>query len=584
MMRIRGRFALLVATAAVLPLVVFGLVALSWLRTGTRQSVAAGNVAVANRAAEQIEQYLGYAMRTLQTLAADLEGTALEPWQQERILRNYVLAFPMFREISLFDGHGRVIASSRLTTPALTVPDANRFDDKGISLSPITVDDDLLPRTTLSARVAPDTPGSATLVSELRLEEMWRLVDQLRVGTQGFALLADRERRLIAHGNPDEKAAVARGEDLRSHPLAGMDTVTGAGRPAWLEYQNTRGVEVLGVAATVPNVAWTLVIEQSTAEAYALLRRLERQLLLSIALALFITVAAGYYWGRSFIRPITALLAGTKALAAGRLDTRVHIERDDEFATLGDGFNSMADSLVMFQHEVRRQERQALLGRIAAGLVHDLSHPIQNIANSCRLILKMHDDPEYHETFRRTVERELSTVKRFFEDLRNLARPIPLERFTIDLGRAVGEAVESMRTSAESAGLALSFEPPPEAVAIDGDSFALGRVYRNLILNAIQATAPGGAVRVQVAGTAERARVTVADSGCGIPPDRLQAIFEDFTTTKRRGLGLGLPISKKIVEQLGGSIAVSSVVGDGTTVTIEFPRTTIQSIPVAAHA
>lgn len=581
MMRIRGRFALLVATAAVLPLVVFGLVALSWLRTGTRQSVAAGNVLVATRAAEQIEQYLGYAIRTLQTLAADLEGTALEPWQQERILRNYVLAFPMFREISLFDASGRVMASSRLTAPMLTVPAADRFDDRGIALSPITVDDDLLPRTTLSARVARDLPGSATLVSELRLEEMWRLVDRLRVGTQGFALLADREGRLIAHGNPDEKAAVARGEDLRSHPLAGAG---GGGRPAWLEYQNNHGVEVLGVAAAVSNVAWTLVIEQPTAEAYALLRRLERQLLLSIALALFITVAAGYYWGRSFIRPITALLAGTKALAAGKLDTRVHIERDDEFATLGDGFNSMADSLVMFQQEIRRQERQALLGRIAAGLVHDLSHPIQNIANSCRLILKMHDDAEYHETFRRTVERELATVKRFFEDLRNLARPIPLERFTIDLGRAVGEAVESMRTSAESAGLALSFEPPQEAVAIEGDSFALGRVYRNLILNAIQATAPGGTVRVQVAGSAERARVTVVDSGCGIPSDRLQAIFEDFTTTKRRGLGLGLPISKKIVEQLGGSITVSSVIGDGTTVTIEFPRTSVQPIPVAANA
>lgn len=582
MMRIRGRFALLVATAAVLPLVVFGLVALSWLRTGTRQSVTAGNVLVATRAAEQIEQYLGYAVRTLQALAADLEGTALEPWQQERILRNYVLAFPMFREIALFDVGGHLAASSRLAATTLVVPPPASFDVRGVALSPITVDDDLLPRTTLSARVAPGAARSGTLVAEMRLEEMWRQVDRLRVGTQGFALLADHEGRLIAHGSPDEKAAVARGEDLRSHPLAGTAGHSGP-RPATLEYRNGHGIQVLGVAAPLPSVAWTLVIEQPTDEAYSLLRRLERQLFLSIALALFITVTAGYYWGRSFIRPITALLAGTKALAAGKLDARVHIERDDEFATLGDGFNSMADSLVMFQQEVRRQERQALLGRIAAGLVHDLSHPIQNIGNSCRLILKMHDDVEYHETFRRTVERELATIKRFFEDLRNLARPIPLERFTIDLGRSLGEVVESMRTSAEGAGLALVFDPPPEPVAIEGDSFALGRVYRNLILNAIQATAPHGEVRVQVEVTGERARVRIADSGCGIPPDRLQAIFEDFTTTKRRGLGLGLPISKKIVEQLGGTISVCSEVGEGTSVTIEFPRATFQHEALAAH-
>jgi signal transduction histidine kinase len=184
----------------------------------------------------------------------------------------------------------------------------------------------------------------------------------------------------------------------------------------------------------------------------------------------------------------------------------------------------------------------------------------------------MHDDPEYRETFRRTVERELQTIRRLFEDLRNLARPIPLERFTIDLGRTVGEAVESMRASADGAGLSLHFAPPAEPVAIEGDVFALGRVYRNLILNAIQATAPGGEVRVAVEGADGRATIRVSDTGCGIPPERLGTIFEEFATTKRRGLGLGLPIAKRIVEQLHGTITVRSVAGEGTDVVIVLPR------------
>jgi len=213
-----------------------------------------------------------------------------------------------------------------------------------------------------------------------------------------------------------------------------------------------------------------------------------------------------------------------------------------------------------------------MFGRIAAGLVHDLSHPIQNIGNNCRLILKMHDDADYRETFRRTVERELQIIKRLFEDLRNLARPIPLERFPVDLGRTVGEAVESMRSLADHAGLALHCDVPAELVTIEGDVFALGRVNRNLILNAIQATAPGGTVHVSVEADNGLARVRIRDTGCGIPSDRLDAIFEDFATTKRRGLGLGLPISKKIVEQLGGAISVTSSVGLGTTVLLEFPR------------
>jgi two-component system, NtrC family, sensor histidine kinase HydH len=106
-------------------------------------------------------------------------------------------------------------------------------------------------------------------------------------------------------------------------------------------------------------------------------------------------------------------------------------------------------------------------------------------------------------------------------------------------------------------------------------------VYRNLIINAIQATAPGGLVAIQTETLEKRVQIRVYDTGCGIPPDRLGAVFEDFVTTKRRGLGLGLAISKKIVEQLGGQINVTSEVGKGTTFVLEFPRTQARPMLVA---
>jgi len=159
------------------------------------------------------------------------------------------------------------------------------------------------------------------------------------------------------------------------------------------------------------------------------------------------------------------------------------------------------------------------------------------------------------------------------DDLRNIARPIPLERFPVEVRHSVGEVVESMQQHAETAGVTLQFDPSVEPAFVEGDVFALGRVYRNLILNAIQATAPGGLITVSTEARADRLLVLVKDTGCGIPPDRLAAIFEDFVTTKRRGLGLGLAISRKIVEQLGGHITVTSEVGKGTTFVVDFPRT-----------
>ena len=80
---------------------------------------------------------------------------------------------------------------------------------------------------------------------------------------------------------------------------------------------------------------------------------------------------------------------------------------------------------------------------------------------------------------------------------------------------------------------------------------------------------------------ADRVFVRVQDTGCGIPADRLAAVFEDFVTTKRRGLGLGLAISRKIVDQLGGQITVTSEVGKGTTFVLEFPRTRARPMLVA---
>ena len=156
-------------------------------------------------------------------------------------------------------------------------------------------------------------------------------------------------------------------------------------------------------------------------------------------------LAAGYFWGRSFIAPLLALTRGTRALAAGRLNERVTVSSNDELGQLAAGFNNMADRLVELQEDVRKKERQAIFGRIAIGLVHDLSHPIQNLGNSCKLIVKMFEDQEYRETFKRTIERELAQVKRVLDDLRNVARPIPMQRFPLDLNKVLAELVESMQ-------------------------------------------------------------------------------------------------------------------------------------------
>ncbi|MEO8520874.1 MAG: sensor histidine kinase [Acidobacteriota bacterium] len=577
------RFVLLIATAAVLPLLVYGLVSVDSLRRGTEQSVQRGNLEVAQQIAKQIGQYFNNNVRVLTSVGLELHGTQLEPWQRSRVLRNYVLDFPEFREIAIFDAEGRVLATSRPGGTGLGLPEATGGADAGAKQFRVAtphIDADALPTTTLSVPLIEHSEAPGWIVAELSLEELWRTVDRIKVGNSGYALLLDEQARLLAHGNPDDKNMIASGAAPDEQTLAGTLRRDRASLES-LTFRNSRGEDLLAVAADVGRPAWTVLVEQPTDDAFAVTHRLERQLLAVIGFALLGTMVLGWLWGRSFIQRIFELTRVTRAIADGHMDERVVPSGRDEIRQLGESFNSMADHLVELQENVRKQERQAMFGRIAAGLVHDLSHPIQNIGNSCKLIQKMYEDAEYRETFRRTVERELVIVKRVLDDLRNIARPIPLERFAVDLNRTVADAFEAMEQHAETAGLTLRLELNAETLFIEGDVFALGRVYRNLILNAIQATAPGGLVVVATEATPERAQIRIYDTGCGIPPERIGQIFEDFVTTKRRGLGLGLAISKKIVEQLGGTISVASEVGKGTTFVLDFPRTKARPMLVA---
>jgi signal transduction histidine kinase len=580
--RITSRFVLLIATAAILPLVVYGYVSIDSLRTGTRVSVLDGNLEVAKQVAEQVSMYMRHNTRVLESVGSELGATKMTPWQRDRILKDYVLQFPEFREITVFDDAAQPVATSAIGQTRLTVAEAAIRQSKATSITPVTVDDDLLPTTTIAVRLARSQQNAAWIVGEISLEELWRTVDRIRVGTRGYASIVGEDGRMIAHGNPDEKRHIADADQTRVKEELKFASEFTKGSAAFGEYANDNGEAMLAVAAPVTTPPWTVVVEQPRGEAMAPARRIEGQLITAIFVALLGTIVFGYLWGRSFIQRIVALTRVTRSIAEGKLETRVDLHGQDEIRELGDAFNSMADRLVELQEDIRKQERQVMFGRIAAGLVHDLSHPIQNIGNSCKLIVKMWEDAEYRENFRRTVEREMHVVKRVLEDLQNIAKPIPLERFPIELNRSVGETVESMQPLAETAGVTLRAELAPEQLYVEGDVFALGRVYRNLVVNAIQATAPGGLVVAAVESHEDRVQIRVYDTGCGIPADRLQAVFEDFVTTKRRGLGLGLAITRKIVEQLGGRISVASEVGKGTTFVIDFPRTSARPMAQAA--
>jgi signal transduction histidine kinase len=580
MKKISTRFALMMAAAAVVPLLAYGAVSILSVRAGAQRVVKQGNQDVARRVGEQIEAYVIDNVRILRAVAAQLNGTALTAQQQDRILKNFDADFAEFQRLTLIDNLGRPVVSSRTELVPTAIPGAGSLTIDEALISRFALDDDLLPAATAAVKVRSGSGQDGWLVGELRLEQLWQTVADIRVGDTGYALVVDAAGQLLSH---KDSSRVARRENFTDHPVVALvQTRDAASRTVVSEQYRIDDTDFLGVGVALPTLDWTVIIEQPTREAFAISTSLQRLLFVAITIALVAMLVVGSLWGRRFIEPILRLTRGTRALAQGQLAARVAVTSSDELGQLGTAFNTMADRLVELQEDVRKKERHAMFGRIAIGLVHDLSHPIQNVGNGCKLILQMWDDAEYRESFRRTIERELAQIKRVLDDLRNVAKPMPVERFPIDINRSVADLVDSMMTTAGNAGVTMTTELAPDEIFVEGDLFALNRIYRNLIGNAVQATPPRGRIIVRTVKQADHAVIEVEDTGCGIPAERLESIFDDFVTTKRRGLGLGLAISKKVVEQMGGTIAVTSQVGVGSRFLVQFPLTSARPSRIAA--
>ncbi len=590
MKKISSKLIVLLVLSALIPMVTFGTISIWTSRRATYASVSQGNLNVAQRAAEQIELYVSNSIDVLKALAENINRADLKDWQKERIIKNYVINFEEFEQIYITDKEGREVVTTRLG-----MEPEDRSGEPGfktaisgeIYRSEVFISDNLVPSMSIAVPLKRLNQIDGVIAAEINLVNMWNLVDSIRIGKEGYAFVVSQSGLLIAHGEGDAKALVLQEKNLSDEEIV-RDVLRG--RSLTRIYPGRKGEEMLGVTAPIESLGWGVIIEQPIREAFRAARMMTYQLSFLIVLFLSIMVSIGFLGGRQIVRPIRELIKATGIISRGDLSQKLEISTQDEFSELGRSFDRMRERLGELQEDIRRQERSATFGRIAAGLVHDLRTPIKNIENSSRLIQRMSDDEAYRKTFQRTVEREFININRFLDDLYNLTHPTPLHPINLNLHKEIQGIVESFQDEAQKNGIRIAADFYREDLRVYADKFALERVVKNIIINAIQAISAcpspdghrgrrdGGELKIsarliakQLTAEADYVEISFTDNGCGIPSERLKALFDDYTTTKKRGLGLGLAISKTLVEQMGGSIEVESEVGKGTTFYLRFP-------------
>jgi len=290
----------------------------------------------------------------------------------------------------------------------------------------------------------------------------------------------------------------------------------------------------------------------------------------AVLLVVAASLIAAALLSRRLVAPLRQLTAAAEALAGGDLAQRVEVRTRDETGELAQAFNRMAGDLEAA--EVQRKQ-------MTADIAHELRNPLSVVRGNLEAMLDgvypvdaEHLEPIYQETL---------LLQRLVEDLRllSLADAGQLEpiRSDIDVQELLSGVAEGAQAIAQERGIALHVETSSEPLIVDGDGDRLRQVLGNLLSNALRYTPAGGAVTLGARQDGRAVQIAVADTGPGIPAEDLPRVFDrlyrgDAARSRAAGgSGLGLAIARALVEAHGGTIAVQSAAGQGTTFLVELP-------------
>lgn len=232
------------------------------------------------------------------------------------------------------------------------------------------------------------------------------------------------------------------------------------------------------------------------------------------------------------------------------------------------------EQAVVETHEMRdklvRSERLAAVGELASSIGHELRNPL-NVVRNCVYLIKMTQaekmDGETMETLT-LLDRQVDISNKIVTDLLDFTRVKEPNRTKVNLAKLMKDTLTEIEVK-ENVQIINEIRDDQLDLQVDPDQ--IGRAFLNLILNAVQSLADKGGVRISAERTEDQARIVFEDNGCGIAEQNLAKLFEPLFTTKAKGLGLGLAITRRLIEQNGGSIKVSSTVGKGSTFMVSLP-------------
>jgi two-component system, NtrC family, sensor kinase len=456
----------------------------------------------------------------------------------------------------------------------------------------------------MTIAVAETAPGKGVVVAEIDLSSVRAAIDRARVGTTGYAYAVNSRGVLVAHQNIDlvsRHTSFASLPQVRAALRGRAGTSTGAGMIGL----DQDGTKVLSAFQTVEPLGWRVFVEEPLGEAFAPLESAIWRTALLLAAFLLLAIATSVLLARRLVRPIESIQTAAARIGSGALDQRIEVAANDELGALAEEFNRMATQLqesyssLEQKVEERTLELETALSELdeksreleaasehksafLANMSHELRTPLNAILGFSQVLREgmagevNAKQAEYLDDVLSSGNHLLALINDVLDLSKVEAGEVELEVAPFSLREALERGIVMVRERASEDGVQLALGLDTGVDVIEGDERRIRQVIFNLLSNAVKFTPPGGAVDVSAAQVNGEVRVSVADSGPGIAPEDHKRIFEEFRQTEAgvsqgEGTGLGLALSKRLVELHGGRIWVDSELGRGATLVFTLP-------------
>jgi two-component system, sensor histidine kinase ChiS len=582
-------------------------------------------------AATQISAYLDNLQRQLNYLS-ELRGlTEFNAETQRSILEGLVNSNSAYEVVGIFNSQGQIIQAfspyesvsvSSLSLAGISADSPVFWQAFKSGRNYISAADVDMKTTVNVVNLAVPVRNSqnqiaGVLFARVSLNFLIQIVARSQVGKTGYSYVIDNRSVLISEIGSKVNPYLL--QDLKDRLFVKklFKSALSSGNQSPMIYQGFRGKEVIGTAAIVRRVEWMVVVELPTAEAYAPVRSLILAMGTITVASAIAAVALGIVFARSMTTPLKLLRSAATKMSNGMLESRVNISASNELGELANAFNSMAGQLQVSFTKLEHQNAQLqrldkLKDEFLANTSHELRTPLNGIIGLTESLI----DGATGQLPEQTIS-NLAMIASSGKRLSNLINDIldfsKLRHKNIELQiQPVGvrEIVDIIASLSQpiigNKNLQLINSVSPDTPLVDADENRLQQILYNLIGNAIKFTESGvieisaNAVTVkdpQFAGNESsvtsriqslivrsKLQITVSDTGIGIPEDKLDSIFESFeqadgsTAREYGGTGLGLAVTKQLIELHGGEIQVFSTVGLGSQFTFTLPISPNQSV------